>query len=116
MHIPDGYLKRYWRVLLAMAVLSPLGLLAEGTAWGEWAAEDLQAMLGYVPFGLARAGEGWQAMFPDYSVRFLGEGRIAAMGGYMISAIVGSALVYGLTLATVSSMGRLKKSRPGGCD
>lgn len=105
--------KRYLVVLLAMAVLSPLGLLAEGTAWGEWAAEDLQETLGYVPRGIERAGEWWQALFPDYSVKFLGEGHIAEMGGYILSAFIGSAMVYGLTLILLKAVGSSRKEVQG---
>jgi len=33
-------LKRYWLALAALVILSPLGLLADGTAWGEWGGDD----------------------------------------------------------------------------
>lgn len=108
--------KRYWFALLAMTVLSPLGLLAKGTAWGEWAAEDLEEMLGYVPQGIERAGEWWQALFPDYSVKFLGEGHIAEMGGYILSALIGSLMVYGLTFILFKMVSNSKKEVRGRCE
>jgi hypothetical protein len=72
-----------------MALLTPLGLLADGTAWGEWGAEDLVDRLGFAPQGIEQAAEWWQALLPDYSIKGLGERT-----GYILSALVGSALVY----------------------
>lgn len=96
-------LRRYWFILIAMALLTPLGLLAEGTAWGEWGAEDLMTMLGFVPQGVDQASAWWQALLPDYSVKGVGE-----KAGYVISALVGSALVY---LAAVAYMKAIARPR-----
>ncbi len=96
-------LRRYWLILVIMALLTPLGLLAEGTAWGEWGAEDLMAMLGFVPRGIDQAASWWQALLPDYSVKGVGE-----TAGYLISAFVGSALVY---LAAITYMKVIARSK-----
>jgi cobalt/nickel transport system permease protein len=85
-------LRWLWAGLAVVALLTPIGLMASGTAWGEWGGEDLQAMLGFVPQGLERLGSIWRAPIPDYS--FPGLGPVA---GYIVSAIVGMA-----TLAVVS--------------
>lgn len=106
-------MRRYWVALFAMIVLSPLGLLADGTAWGEWGGEDLQATLGYVPQGIEKAGEWWQAIFPDYSVPFLGQGQLAQQSGYILSAIIGSAVIYGITLLLAKVIGRSNKEIRG---
>jgi cobalt/nickel transport system permease protein len=38
-----------WAGLIALVVLTPLGLLAPGTAWGEWSREELEQLgLGYI--------------------------------------------------------------------
>lgn len=87
-----------------LILLTPLGLLAEGAAWGEWAAEELNEMLGFVPAGIESAGQWWAAFFPDYSIPFLGEGRIGETIGYMLSAFIGSLLAYGLTLLLMKRM------------
>ena len=52
-HIPYG---RYIAGLIVVALFTPLGLLASGTAWGEWGGKDLQAQLGFVPSGLGKLG------------------------------------------------------------
>ncbi len=96
-------LRRYWLILLVMALLTPLGLLAEGTAWGEWGAEDLAATLGFVPKGIDQAASWWQALLPDYSVKGLGE-----RAGYVISAFLGSALVYLVAMAYMKAIARSK--------
>ncbi len=95
--------RRYWLLLLAMALLTPLGLLAEGTAWGEWGAEDLVETLGFVPRGIDQASAWWQALLPDYTVKGLGEKT-----GYVVSALVGSALVYLAAMAYMKTLARPK--------
>ncbi|MBP2642530.1 MAG: domain containing protein [Firmicutes bacterium] len=90
--------RQYWFILLIIAILSPLGLLANGTAWGEWDAEGLQAMLGYVPQGMEHVQNIWQAIFPDYSIRFLGESILGQYAGYILSALIGSVIIYTLML------------------
>jgi cobalt/nickel transport protein len=87
--------RRYWLILIALAILSPLGLLADGTAWGEWDADELKETLGYVPQGMERFKDLWQAIFPDYSMNILGDSTIGHYTEYVLSAIIGSALIYG---------------------
>lgn len=81
-------------ILLAVLVaLVPLGLLAEGTAWGEWGAEEIAAVvsngtaLGYTPEGLEK---GWSlnSLIPDYSMNGVPE-----VLGYILSAVIGIAIL-----------------------
>jgi hypothetical protein len=87
--------KKLWIALGALVLLTPLGLLASGTAWGEWGSDELSTMLGYVPAGMARFSELWHAPLPDYTIPGLGD-----TPGYVLSAVVGIALIalvtYGL--------------------
>jgi cobalt/nickel transport system permease protein len=80
--------------LIAVLIAAvPLGLLATGTAWGEWGAEEIAEVvvngqqLGYTPAGLA---SGWSlnAPFPDYALSGMNE--IAA---YILSAVIGVAVL-----------------------
>ena len=80
--------------LLALLIAAtPLGLLAAGTAWGEWDAEELRetaelgAPLGYTPAGMAQGFE-LPALLPDYAVAGLPEAL-----GYILSAVIGTALL-----------------------
>lgn len=72
-----------WGILGLLALLSPLGLLAAGTAWGEWGPDEIPG-LGFIPAGMERLSELWQAPIPDYAVPFLGE-----KVGYVVSALLG---------------------------
>jgi prepilin signal peptidase PulO-like enzyme (type II secretory pathway) len=87
----------YW-VIGIMILLTPLGLLSEGTAWGEWGTDELTENLGYVPRGIEQAEEVWKAILPDYSVPMLGEIANAEIIGYILSALLGTALIYTIML------------------
>lgn len=91
--------RRYYKLLFVLAILSPLGLIAKGTAWGEWGAADMQDSVGYIPQGMVQFGDFWHAAFPDYSMKFLGEGALSAQIGTILSAIIGSVLIYVVILA-----------------
>ena len=78
-----------WISLVVLILLAPLGLLAPGTAWGEWGGEELRELgLGFIPEGLKRLGGIWPAPIPDYEVPGLN-----ANLGYLLSAVVGIVLV-----------------------
>ncbi|MFH1169877.1 MAG: cobalt transporter CbiM [Chloroflexota bacterium] len=84
-----GKLRLLWGALGLAVLASPLGLLASGTAWGEWGIEELQSLgLGFIPQGLAGLEGWWPAPLPDY-----GFPRMGAVIGYILSACVGIALV-----------------------
>lgn len=90
----SGHSSKSLMALLAVLILAtPLGLLAAGTAWGEWDAEelaetqDLGSALGYTPQGMIDGFE-FEALMPDYTVAGLPD-----EAGYIVSAIVGVALL-----------------------
>jgi len=76
-------------LLGAAFCLTPLGLLAGGAAWGEWTPEELGRLVGFVPEGIRTAAH-LPAPLGDYAAP--GVGLVA---GYLLSAAVGIALVYG---------------------
>lgn len=74
--------------LILLMIATPLGLLAEGTAWGEWDVSEIASMgAGYTPKGMLN-GFSWTSLLPDYSVN-----GVPAPVGYIISAIIGTALL-----------------------
>ena len=92
----DKTLKVCIIALVALVVLCPLGLLAVGTAYGEWGPDDIKDMIGYVPAGLQQMSELWHPALPDYD---FGEGHdtaAAAAPGYYASAIIGVLLCVGI--------------------
>jgi len=80
-------------LLTVLILATPIGLLADGTAWGEWAPEEIVkvahngANLGYIPSGLEN-GSSFEAFFPDYTV-----GTLPDLFGYILSAVIGTALL-----------------------
>jgi cobalt/nickel transport system permease protein len=105
-------------VLAVLIVLTPLGLLTAGRAWGEWSAQDFQnadartkiekASGGAVapaqaPTGLKRFENLWSAPLRDYSPSFISN----SSAGYVVSAIVGVALL----LIVIFSFGALLARR-----
>ena len=82
------FVKKIRYVLLALVVLSPLGLLAEGTAFGEWSADELAEMMNNVPAGIEN-GFSFEALFSDYTI----PGTNIAVG-YILSAITALLIFY----------------------
>ena len=54
-------LRWLWAGLALLLLLTPLGALAPGTAWGEWSGAQLKTALGYVPGNLDKLGGTWNA-------------------------------------------------------
>ncbi|HVP17766.1 MAG TPA: cobalt transporter CbiM [Spirochaetia bacterium] len=84
---PKPRFRGVYALLVALVCLSPLGLLASGTAWGEWGIGEIGKMVGYVPEGMRR-GFSFRALFPDYAVT-----GMSGVIGYVISAITGAAVL-----------------------
>jgi cobalt/nickel transport system permease protein len=82
-----------WAVLAALMLATPIGLLASGSAWGEWDAEGIRKSVGFVPAGMARLGGIWSAAMPDYAPTFIKDPNV----GYIVAAIVGGAIIAGVT-------------------
>lgn len=82
-----GHPRALAALVAVLVVATPLGLLATGDAWGEWAAEDLSAAVGYTPQGM-QAGWEWTALLPDYSL-----GGLPEWVGYLVSAVIGVTLL-----------------------
>ncbi len=78
-----------WVGLGLLAVLSPVGLLATGTAWGEWSASELAAKQGFVPQGIAAGGRLWSAPLSGYTLT-MADDRLA----YIASAFIGVAVAF----------------------
>jgi cobalt/nickel transport system permease protein len=93
-----------WRALAVLMILTPLGLLAAGTAWGEWgvadfkdskAREEMAAASHNIvppaepPKGLEQLSSVWTAPMPDYAPPFLKSKEL----GYILSAMLGTGLI-----------------------
>lgn len=102
-------IKPIYGLLFALICLSPLGLLATGTAWGEWGADEIKGVvsgnkaLGFVPEGM-KNGFSVKSLLPGYTVKGLPEGA-----GYILSAAAGVA-IFMILFKIISSV---KKSKTG---
>ena len=101
--------RRLWLALAALLILTPLGILAVGSAWGEWSARDFsdpqarreiaaashnQAPPPAAPRGLERLSSVWTAPLSRYAPSFIR----GASFGYLVSAMVGVGLIIALAL------------------
>ena len=93
-----------WIGLALLMILTPLGLLAAGTAWGEWGANDFanpemrqqitdasgnQTPPSAAPEGLTKLAGIWTAPFADYAPSFVTSPQF----GYILSAMFGAGMI-----------------------
>jgi cobalt/nickel transport system permease protein len=93
-----GTVQRLRFGLGVLALLSPLGVIlpllgGAKSGWGEWSAAELTRLTGFVPAGMKRLGEFWQAPLPDYAFAGPGAGVVTACLAYLLSAALGIALL-----------------------
>jgi cobalt/nickel transport system permease protein len=109
-------LRPLWTGIGVLLMMTPLGILAGGTAWGEWVASDFadpaarqqiaaasfdQAAPALAPAGLERLSSLWTAPFARYAPPFI---RSAGFG-YLLSAMFG----VGLVLSVCLMVGRVSR-------
>jgi cobalt/nickel transport system permease protein len=122
---PDGSdsPRRLWWAVGFLMLLTPLGILAAGTAWGEWSAADLgnpqtrarieaasgnHAPPASVPAGLHKLSTLWTAPFPGYAPRFIK----SASFGYLLSAMFGVGFCVVSALVTTMVARRRRQRAP----
>ncbi|MDA8169965.1 MAG: hypothetical protein M0Z59_09785 [Nitrospiraceae bacterium] len=113
--------KKLWVPVVILVLLVPLGLwlperFGAGGAWGEWAADGIKNIIGYVPRGLERTSGLWgnKTILPDYEVHGLG-----AYAGYLVSAAAGVAIVVAVSFLigkalSFAGKGKKEKDRENG--
>jgi hypothetical protein len=95
---------KLWTGLTILIILSPLGLILPehfkaGAAWGEWGADEMQKLVGYIPQGLEKLSSLWSAPIPDYAFKGWEEKGLPHLSfAYIISAVLGIAIVVGIVL------------------
>lgn len=96
-------LQTLWIAIAALMLLTPLGILAAGTAWGEWSPAEMarvsppaQAVNSpqSVPSGLQRLSNLWTAPFPAYAPSFVRSRSF----GYLLSAMFGVGFLLAVSL------------------
>lgn len=94
--------RKLWLTVALLMLLTPLGTLAVGTAWGEWSPDALTN----VPAGLQRLSGVWTAPFPSYAPAFIRSPIV----GYMLSAMFAVGLLVLASLIT-KALGRIFAGR-----
>ncbi|MFZ0912992.1 MAG: cobalt transporter CbiM [Candidatus Korobacteraceae bacterium] len=103
-------LRRLWMAVALLMVLTPLGILAAGKAWGEWSPSELAMRQGQgqtasavnnsvapsaPPAGMQRLAKLWTAPFPAYAPSFVKSARF----GYFLSAMFAVGILLLVSLA-----------------
>jgi hypothetical protein len=81
--------KKAWIGLIIMILLTPIGLLASNSAWGEWGIIEIKQRIGFVPQGMNRFQAMIRSLFPDYVFPGLGRNYFQSAMGYILSAVIG---------------------------
>jgi hypothetical protein len=99
---------KLWVGLGILIMLSPLGLLLPehfkaGSAWGEWGADEIHKLAGYIPGGFEKLSGLWKAPIPEYAFKGWKEKGLSHLSfAYIISAVVG----IGITVIVVLLIGK----------
>ncbi len=97
--------KLYIGILIA-ALITPIGIFLPtwfnaGDAWGEWSTETVQEKIGYTPAGMEKDADLWKAPMPDYSLGNEESSLAKQSGYYILSAVVGLAIISLLSFGLV---------------
>jgi cobalt/nickel transport protein len=99
----DKLQKKILIILLLLCLITPVGILLPmffnaGDAWGEWSAQTVKDLIGYVPEGLAKYTDIWEAPLPDYTINSVDTSIVHQSGYYIVSGITGATLTYVIML------------------
>jgi cobalt/nickel transport system permease protein len=115
-------LRKLWISVALLLLLTPLGILTAGKAWGEWSASEFSSAErrariaassqghsapAQAPTGLQRLSTLWTAPIPDYAPPVVKSPAL----GYLLSGMFGVGLVMSLSLAL---QGVLQRRRSAG--
>ncbi|MCJ7446293.1 MAG: PDGLE domain-containing protein [Bacteroidales bacterium] len=95
----DKLQKKIFIVLLLLCLITPAGILLPvffnaGDAWGEWSAQTVKDLIGYVPQGLAKYSDVWEAPLPDYTINSQDTSVVHQSGYYFVSGLIGATVTY----------------------
>lgn len=108
---------KLWIGIAILIALSPIGLILPehfkaGAAWGEWGADEMQRLVGYIPQNLAKLSSIWNAPLADYCLKGWEEKGLGGLSlAYIASALIGIAVVLAVTLLAgkLLAKGRVQK-------
>ena len=105
-----GVAHQVWMIVGLMMLLTPLGILAAGTAWGDWRPAEMPVAAhassgNTVPVGIEKLAGIWTAPFPGYAPTFIK----ARWFGYFLSAVFGVGVLL-LAMLLISSLARKRRT------
>ncbi len=85
--------------LLLLCLITPVGIFLPmffnaGDAWGEWSAQTVKDLVGYVPEGMAKYSDSWKAPLNDYTLSRNDASVVHQSGYYLVSGIIGATVTY----------------------
>ncbi|HBE80187.1 MAG TPA: cobalamin biosynthesis protein [Firmicutes bacterium] len=86
-------MKKILSAFIVLVVLTPLGLLAPGSAWGEWGLDEIKEKVGFIPQGMKHFSEVIKNILPDYGIPGFDKNFYQSALGYILSAVVGIAVI-----------------------
>ena len=108
---------KFWIGIAILIMISPLGLILPehfkaSSAWGEWGADEMQKLVGYIPRGLEKLSTLWNAPMPDYAFKGWENKGLAHLSfAYIISALAG----IGIIILVVMGIGKLLARKDDKC-
>jgi cobalt/nickel transport system permease protein len=111
----QGAIRKIWATVALLLISTPLGILATGKAWGEWAPDEFmhsgsRAQISAAsqnalppsapPSGMARMASLWTSPFPAYAPGFVKSRTL----GYLLSAMFGVGVCLLIALIAQSRM------------
>jgi cobalt/nickel transport protein len=95
----DKLQKKILLILLFLCLITPVGIILPmafntGDAWGEWSAQTVKELVGYVPKGLEKYSDVWKAPIPDYSINGADKSVVHQSGYYIVSGLFGATVTY----------------------
>jgi hypothetical protein len=101
-------------ILFVLAACAPLGIwlparFNAGGAWGEWSAEAVEKMIGFIPEGLKKYSDLWKPPIPDYNLGDEGSTFAVQALSYIVSGIIGIAACIGIAYALMKFVVKRKE-------
>jgi len=95
----DKLQKKILILLICLCLITPIGILLPlffntGHAWGEWSAQTVKELVGYVPSGLAKYSDIWEAPLTDYTMNKGDTSVVHQSGYYIVSGLTGATITY----------------------
>lgn len=106
-------MRKYTYFFLLLIILTPIGLILPevfnaGDAWGEWPTEIVAEHVGYVPKGMQKEAEIFNAPIPDYTFNEESDSLVSQSIYYILSAIIGVGFIFMLTFIFSKWIARAK--------